>query len=115
MNPYPKRAEFKGRRILQGWDNDTPWYPEKAEIPLLDGSVTLLGEGWEYKVETFSEPNTVWNDFTPPASGWQQGGELPFSTNGMSGGEYWTPAHSNIWLRRQIYVARSEESCRERV
>lgn len=107
MNPYPKRAEFKVRRILQGWDNDTPWYPEKAEIPLLDGSVTLLGEGWEYKVETFSEPNTVWNDFTPPASGWQQGGELPFSTNGMSGGEYWTPARSNIWLRRQINVAAS--------
>jgi hypothetical protein len=35
MNPYPKRAEFKVRRILQGWDNDTPWYPEKAEIVLV--------------------------------------------------------------------------------
>ena len=107
MNPYPKRSAWKVRRILADWDNDEPWYPEKAEIALLDGSVTLMGEGWEYVVEPFSEPNTVWSDFTVPTSGWQLGGELPFSTNGMSGGPYWTPARSNIWLRRQIHVASS--------
>lgn len=35
MNPYPKRSEFKVRRILKGWDNDVCWYPEKAEIVLV--------------------------------------------------------------------------------
>lgn len=34
MNPYPKTLAFKIRRILMGWDNDTPWYPEKASIEL---------------------------------------------------------------------------------
>lgn len=104
MNPYPKPMEFKLRRILRGWDNDECWYPEKAEIAILDGSVALLGHGWEYQIETFTEPNTVWNNFTVPTSGWQLGGDLPFTTNGMSGGKYWTPARSNIWLRRQLRV-----------
>lgn len=107
MNPYPKRSAWKVRRILADWDNDDPWYPEKAAIALLDGSVTLMGEGWEYKVQTFEEPNNNWDDFTVPTSGWLMGGDLPFSTNGMSGGPYWTPARSNIWLRRQIHVASS--------
>lgn len=35
MNPYPKPAAFKVRRILAGWENDTPWYPEKAAIPMI--------------------------------------------------------------------------------
>ncbi len=35
MNPYPKPASFKLRRVLEGWDNDTPWYPEKAEIVMI--------------------------------------------------------------------------------
>lgn len=107
MNPYPKRLEFKVRRILRGWDGDQPWYPEKAEVVILDGSIALLGRGWEYQVETFSEPNTVWNNFTAPTSGWQMGGEMPFSTNGMAGGQYWTPTRSNIWLRRQMHVKSS--------
>lgn len=32
MNPYPKRLEFKVRRILRGWDGDECWYAEKAGI-----------------------------------------------------------------------------------
>ncbi|WFC43264.1 hypothetical protein [Pseudoxanthomonas sp. SE1] len=43
MNPYPKPASFKVRRILRGWDNTVGdgsegdcWYPEKAPI-LMDG------------------------------------------------------------------------------
>jgi len=35
INPYPKPAAFKVRRILKGWDNDAPWYPEKAAIGVL--------------------------------------------------------------------------------
>lgn len=35
MNPYPKKAAMKVRRILKGWDGDAPWYPEKAQIGLI--------------------------------------------------------------------------------
>lgn len=35
MNPYPKKASVKLRRILKGWDDDTPWYPERAEIVMI--------------------------------------------------------------------------------
>lgn len=107
MNPYPKRSEFKLRRILKGWDDDVCWYPEKAAIEMAGGDVQLEGPGWEYQVETFVEPNTEWDNFVVPASGWLQGGELPFGTNGMAGGEYWTPTRSNIWLRRSITVRTS--------
>lgn len=34
FNPYPKPASFKLRRILKGWDNDAPWYPATASIPI---------------------------------------------------------------------------------
>lgn len=42
MNPYPKTLSFKFRRILQGWDDDTPWYPEKAPIPLVPAEPMAL-------------------------------------------------------------------------
>lgn len=32
MNPYPQRASYKIRKILQGWDGGAAWYPETAEI-----------------------------------------------------------------------------------
>lgn len=31
-NPYPKAWKFRVRRSTAGWDNDDPWYPEKALI-----------------------------------------------------------------------------------
>lgn len=103
INPYPQKASYKIRKIKQGWDGAC-WYPSKAEIPMLDGFITLLGAGWEYKIETFSEPNTVWSDFTVPTSGWLQGGELPFATPSLGGGEYWYADRTNIWLRRRMRV-----------
>lgn len=42
INPYPKEAAFKIRRILKGWDNDQCWYPEKASIPLTYGLFSNL-------------------------------------------------------------------------
>lgn len=42
MNPYPKPAAFKVRRILRGWDDDTPWYPEKAQILLVPARALSL-------------------------------------------------------------------------
>lgn len=108
MNPYQQKSAYKIRKIKAGWDgdwgDDPCWYPETAEIPLLDGAVTMHGPGWEYQIEHFSEPNTVWSNFEFPVDGWLQGGELPWDTNGMAGGEYWTPTRSNIWLRRRITV-----------
>lgn len=33
-NPYIKNWEVRVRSILRGWNNDTPWYPERAAVPL---------------------------------------------------------------------------------
>ena len=67
MNPYPKPASFRVRRILRGWDNvigdgseGECWYAAKAEIPMLrqDGEAQVVenfsnGLG-NYTVETGS-------------------------------------------------------------
>lgn len=104
MSPYPKEWSYLVQKTKAGWHKDECWYPAKCEIVLLDGAVQMLGSGWEYCIEHFSEPNTVWNNFTVPTTGWAQGGEMPFDTNGMLGGPFWTPARSNIWLRRKMQV-----------
>ena len=104
MSPYPKEWSYLVQKTKAGWHKNECWYPAKCEIVLLGGEVQLLGSGWEYCIEHFTEPNTVWNNFTVPTTGWNQGGEMPFDTNGMAGGPYWTPARSNIWLRRQMQV-----------
>lgn len=71
MNPYPQRASYKFRKILAGWDNDTPWYPEKAEVflPARTTSVTV----WE---ETFAD------GLTPYAA--VQGSTAAFSVAGST-------------------------------
>jgi hypothetical protein len=33
-NPFAQKNASKIRKILKGWDNDDPWYPEKAVIPM---------------------------------------------------------------------------------
>jgi hypothetical protein len=38
-NPYPKPWKFRVVRNLKGWQNDTPWYPEKAQIALAGTTV----------------------------------------------------------------------------
>lgn len=103
MNPYPKPPAYKLRKIKQGW-TDGCWYPEKAEVPILLGSITMLGLGWEYQVEMFEEPNTIWDNFDVPVAGWLQGGELPFDSPTDGDGHYWTSDRSNIWLRRRMRV-----------
>ena len=104
MSPYPKEWSYLVQKTKAGWHQDECWYPAKCEIVLLDGAVQMLGSGWEYCIEHFTEPNTVWNNFTVPTTGCAQGGEMPFDTYGMLGGPYWTPARSNIWLRRKMQV-----------
>lgn len=41
LNPYPQAASYKIRKIQAGWDNDTCWYPEKAVVPLGDGTLLI--------------------------------------------------------------------------
>lgn len=103
MNPYPQPASYKVRKIRAGWDGPC-WYPEKAEITMIDGMIEMLGSGWEYQLEVFSEPNTVWNNFSIPVNGWLQGGQMPFNSPTPAGGEYWRPYRSNIWVRRRMRV-----------
>lgn len=40
-NPYVKPWAPRVRRILKGWHNDAPWYPEKAEVPLSMGADSI--------------------------------------------------------------------------
>lgn len=42
MNPYPKKWAFRVRRILKGWMNDNPWYPDRAEIWLADNTIRAI-------------------------------------------------------------------------
>lgn len=41
MNPYPKSFAALVERVLKGWDQDDPWYPAKAPIPI--GGTVLSG------------------------------------------------------------------------
>ncbi len=103
MNPYPKRAEFKVRRILQGWDNDAPWYPEKAEIQLAYANFDYDQAGWKYKIEAPGSDA----DYSSPSyddSGWESG---PGGFGSASYGEFsvgtYVPAGTvgkGIWIRR---------------
>src|SRR5690606_34718934 len=42
MNPYPKKWSFRVRRALKGWEDDTPWYPEKAVVSLAEGAIKAM-------------------------------------------------------------------------
>lgn len=102
LNPYPQKPSFLISKIKNGWDSGACWYPEKAEIVLETAAVSWADDGWEYQIENFLEPNTVWDDWVIPTTGWLPGGEMPYNTNGMTGGEFWTPTRSNIWVRRTV-------------
>lgn len=36
MNPYPQKASYKIRKILQGWGGEGCWYPEKAAVTVYE-------------------------------------------------------------------------------
>lgn len=42
MNPYPKTWDVCYRRILAGWPDSSPWYPEKAIISLANGKIQAM-------------------------------------------------------------------------
>lgn len=47
MNPYPQKASYKIRRILQGWDGGACWYPDTAQIVLASGESAALIERFD--------------------------------------------------------------------
>lgn len=41
-NPYPKPWKMRVRRTTAGWDNDIPWYTEKAKIILSNDPLAVI-------------------------------------------------------------------------
>lgn len=41
-NPYPKPWKMRVRRSTAGWDNDSPWYPEKCPISMGSETATTV-------------------------------------------------------------------------
>src|SRR5574337_149459 len=105
QNPYIKKIGFRAQRIHVRQDGIPQWYDAKAEIVAWQSAVGLAPGGWDYQIETFAEPNTVWNNFSIPTTGWNVGTglELPFySDKAANTGYVWFPVRSNIWIRRQL-------------
>lgn len=67
-NPYQMKRSHKVERIIKGWDNDNPWYPEKAPIPLDDAIVTTMIDPDVVldSVDTSVDGNAGGFDFTVP-------------------------------------------------
>jgi hypothetical protein len=110
MNPYPQRASYKIRRILQGWDGGTAWYPEKAEIGLnvIDAAYTDVSK---YKVEPagstadYSSPSYddhLWSEGQGAFGNAVYGADAPTINTGIA------YAHGeSIWLRSRFGYAGS--------
>jgi hypothetical protein len=53
-NPYPQPQSHKLEKILKGWDNDAPWYPEKAPIHMTTVGSPLPPVAGYFRVEAGS-------------------------------------------------------------
>lgn len=105
MNPYPQKPAYKIRAIKKGWDNDTCWYPEKAEV-VLASSTTLPSDstGWDYQVLP-AETNPGYNNLDIPTSGWTTGAQAPFAGGTLVsvGNTNWHD-HTTLWVRRSVSI-----------
>ncbi len=109
FNPYPKPASWKVRRIFEGWDDDTCWYPEKAAVDFGESVVlSVESDGWEYQ-SIAHHANPGYDNLVPPESGWTSGGVAPFG----SGGWTWPgqpapnspwPVGTILWVRRTVTI-----------
>lgn len=50
-NPYPKAWSFRCQRTTHGWNNNEPWYPEKAII---------WQEGWDWQQDQYDPAFNTW-------------------------------------------------------
>ncbi len=113
INPYPKSIGFKFRRILAGWDNDEPWYPEKAEIPMALGDILQLGPtstGWKYKIgagsDDYIDPTFDDSEWSVGASPFASSTGHPYVAQGGYPnvvGTLW-PTNTTIWVRRKFTI-----------
>lgn len=104
MNPYPKPASFKLLRVLKGWDDDSPWYPEKAMIFPGEGSQAYDGF-WSYKVEDTDTADYSASGFDH--SGWPVGrggfGNYVPEGSALAVNTIVASGHGRtIWLRRKV-------------
>lgn len=104
-NPYPQKPSILFRAIKAGWDNDTCWYPEKAEVPISAGTtLTADAAGWDYQVLP-EESNPGYENLAIPTAGWTAGAQGPFAGGdlGANGNTDW-PIKTVLWIRRTITV-----------
>lgn len=105
INPYPKKAAMKVRRILKGWDGDAPWYPEKAVI----GGGELQPMTWKDRQGYGLAPGfgPIWATAVAYSDGeWLAGwgnGEFTKSDNG----ENWSSQYDSPWEWRVNSVMRA--------
>lgn len=111
MNPYPKPPSYKIRRILQGWDNDTAWYPERAQIRSGAG-IPAAFSGWRYKVVSTLDA-TDYSDPSVDDSSWSFGaspfGDGAYNANAAAAGfspvaATVIPLENKVWLRTRILL-----------
>lgn len=105
MNPYPKPASFKGERALKGWDNDEPWYRERASITL-SGLNDPYDGLWSYRVE--NSPDEDYSSAAYDHSAWEIGpggfgSNIPPGSGLGLGTEVTQGLGRTIWLRRKVY------------
>jgi hypothetical protein len=113
-NPKPVSAKIE--RILADWQDDTPWYPEKANIDLsgaaADSELGPLSTGWRYLIVALTDTADYSADDYDD-SAWSLG-QMPFaSAAGQPFAEAagfpaimnteW-PVNTRIWLRRTFTV-----------
>lgn len=111
-NPYVKAWQVRVRRILKGWHGGEAWYPEKAEVPLVERPEYTYDQLWKYKIEAPFSPA----DYSAAAyddSAWDVGeGAFGSWIPPGSGLGIGTPVEGlirrSIWLRRRVTGAVGE-------
>lgn len=65
-NPYLKAVAARVRRLLQGWEGGTAWYPEKASIALTPATVgeRVATEDFSAGLTSYTSPSDTAGDFT---------------------------------------------------
>lgn len=114
-SPYFKSPSFFVSRILSGWDNDSCWYPAKAEVVLGMGGVLDLGptsDGWRYALgpgsDAFADPgfdDSAWSTGASPFASANVASHPFVAVAGYPSivGTEW-PAGSEIWVRRKFVI-----------
>lgn len=114
MNPYPQKASYKIRRILEGWDSGSCWYPEKAEITAIPDYTLPPDATWEYQVIAHHD-NPGFEQLDPPASGWASA-QAPYAGGSLIGdGNTEWPIKTILWTRTEITVPVGVDTHRLRV